>query len=92
MSYVQVIQDMFFFFENLIRVRLVRLGSALAVHCPSSLVLWDGSDSAVNSDTWTHVQDAIQEEFYPYSTTLQVNLSTFLSVDLPPHILPPSKH
>jgi len=48
------------FLENLIRVRLVRLGTALAVYCPSSLMLWDRSDLAGTKleVTWTRVQDA----------------------------------
>lgn len=48
------------FLETLIRVRLVRLGTALAVYCPSSLVLWDGSDLAGTKIevTWSRAQDA----------------------------------
>lgn len=59
MSSVQAIQD-WFSGENLIRVRLVRWGTALAVYCLSSLVLWDGSDFAITklNVIWTHVQDA----------------------------------
>lgn len=48
------------FLKNLIRVRLVRLGTVLAVYCPSSFVLWDGPDVAGTKFgvTGTRVQDA----------------------------------